>query len=152
MKPYLLLIGICFATCLYSRAQNIVSAAGKFISTLDANQKARALYPFDVDERYNFHYFPIEDRKGISMNELNSEQRQAAFDLLKTSLSEETIKKVKDIIELETILKALEHRKDNDHFRDPGKYNVTIFGIPGEHTTWGWRIEGHHVSFTFAAQ
>jgi hypothetical protein len=75
----------------------------------------------------------------------------ALMDLLKTCLSEETVKKVNDIMQLDNILKELEHRKPDDHYRDPGKYFVTIFGIPSATTIWGWRFEGHHVAFHFSA-
>jgi len=53
---------------------------------------------------------------------------------------------------LEIVLKELENRKPEDHFRDSGKYNLTIFGIPADNTTWGWRFEGHHICFNFSAK
>ncbi len=52
---------------------------------------------------------------------------------------------------LDNVLKELEHRKPEDHYRDPGKYFLTIFGIPSAKTIWGWRFEGHHVAFHFSA-
>jgi hypothetical protein len=54
-------------------------------------------------------------------------------------------------MQLDAILKELEHRKPEDHFRDPGKYFVTIFGLPAKGSIWGWRFEGHHVAFHFCA-
>ncbi len=142
-------ISFCFCSSVYS--QGMVTAAKSFINSLSKEQQAKAIYPFDIDERYNFHFFPIEDRKGISFNELNEQQQKAAFDLLKTCLSESSMKKVKQIMQMEVLLKEIEKRKPEDHFRDPGKYNVTIFGIPGDNTIWGWRFEGHHVCYNFSA-
>ncbi len=89
---------LCFLTvCIFCNqllvAQNLPDKANAFIATLNDAQKTKALYPFDTAERYRFMYVPLDDRKGISMNELNDAQREAAFDLLKTSLSEETVKK-----------------------------------------------------------
>ena len=54
-------------------------------------------------------------------------------------------------MQLDNILKELENRKPDDHFRDPGKYFISIFGIPSDKTIWGWRFEGHHVAFHFSA-
>jgi hypothetical protein len=71
---------------------------------------------------------------------------------LKTSVSDETVKKVNDIMAMEIVLKALENRKPDDHFRDPGKYYLTIFGIPSTKTIWGWRFDGHHVCLSFSAK
>src|SRR5947207_6856053 len=33
--------------------------------------------------------------------------------------------------------------------RDPEKYFFSIFGTPSPKDTWGWRVEGHHVSLNF---
>jgi len=48
---------------------------------------------------------------------------------------------------LDQILKELEQGKGP--LRDPNNYAFSIFGTPGEHATWGWRFEGHHLSMTF---
>lgn len=149
---------LLLATCINlvflisAAGQDMVLAASKFISTLDTSQKSKALYPFDVDERYGFHFFPIEDRKGITMNELSSFQKQEAMNLIKTCLSDQAVKKVTAIMQLDNVLKELEHRKPEDHFRDSGRYYFAIFGLPGANTIWGWRFEGHHVSFNFSAE
>ena len=151
MNRFLLLIAAaCYFTTPLS-AQDLVGKANAFIKTLSDPQKTKALYPFDTAERYRFMYIPLDDRKGISMNELNDAQRTAVFDLLKTSLAEETVKKMQSIMLLDNVLKEMEHRKPEDHFRDPGKYFITIFGIPSAKTIWGWRFEGHHIAFHFSA-
>lgn len=152
MKRLLGLAVSCFVFAYSCRSQHIVTAAKEFINTLDSSQKVIALYPFDADERYNFHFVPMENRKGISFNDLSSSQKQAAKDLIKTCLSENAAKKVNQIMELENVLKHIEDRKADDHYRDPGKYNLTIFGIPADNTTWGWRFEGHHICFNFSAK
>jgi hypothetical protein len=33
--------------------------------------------------------------------------------------------------------------------RDPERYFFSIFGTPSTRNTWGWRVEGHHVSLHF---
>jgi hypothetical protein len=130
-------------------AQKSIAAANHFITLLTQEQKAETIFPFDNDERYNYHFVPIE-RKGITFNEMNEEQRLAAFDLLKTCVSTEAFNKTKDIMELDQVLKVLEMRKPDDHYRDKGNYHITIFGIPSNKTIWGWRFEGHHISFNFS--
>jgi hypothetical protein len=54
-------------------------------------------------------------------------------------------------MQLDDVLKELEHQKPESHYRDPLKYFVTIFGVPAAGNTWGWRLEGHHISFHFSA-
>ena len=142
---------LCIIFVIPARAQDLAGKANKFIAMLDTAQRSKAVYPFDTEERYRFNYVPLDDRKGIEMNALNTAQQLAVMDLLKTSLSKETIKKITAIRKLDNVLKELEHRKPEDHYRDPGKYFITIFGIPSATTIWGWRFEGHHIAFHFSA-
>jgi len=151
MNRYFLFIVVYFSFIAPNMAQDLVGKADAFVRLLDSAQRSKALYPFDTSERYRYHYIPQEDRKGISVNELNPAQVDALMNLLKTCLSKETVKKVNDVMQMDTILKELEHRKPEDHYRDPRKYFVTIFGIPAATTIWGWRFEGHHISFHFSA-
>jgi hypothetical protein len=151
MKHTFLYIFFCLFFISSIRSQDLVGKANAFISLLTVEQRIKTFYPFDNGERYRFNFVPLDDRKGISVNELNPKQRAALMNLLRTCLSEETVKKVNDIMQLDIILKEIEHRKPEDHFRDPGKYFVTIFGIPSAKTIWGWRFEGHHVAFHFSA-
>ena len=126
-------------------------AATVFLNTLTAEQKAKTQFEFDNEERYNWHFVPRNDRKGISLNELNKAQRDAAMQLLRTALSDTGYDKVTAIIQLESVLRILENRPD-DGYRDPGKYFFTIFGTPLPGKIWGWRLEGHHVSFNFSSE
>ena len=151
MKQLFLIVVLALVFTMSVKSQKIVDAASAFLSSLDSAQQASCFYPFDADERYSFHYFPVDRPKGIAMDRLNPGQTKAAWELIKTCLSEKTVEKVGEIIQLEIILKELEHREPNDHFRDPGKYHLTIFGLPRNNTIWGWRLEGHHVSFNFSA-
>ena len=132
-----------------TRAQQTVLAANQFLNSLSKEQQLATQFPFESEERYNYHFVPFE-RKGITFNDMNDAQKKAALFLLKTCLSEETYSKVAKIRELEILLKELEKRKPEDHFRDPNNYHFSIFGIPATNTTWGWRYEGHHQSFNFS--
>ena len=146
MKKKLLLIimFLNFWTAVFG--QESVLTANRFISLLTEDQKIETVFPFDLEERYNFHFVP-KDRRGITFNEMNSAQQELAYSLLKSCLGDETFQKTNDIMHLETVLKQLENRKQEDKFRDPGNYHFTIFGTPSSKTIWGWRFEGHHILF-----
>jgi hypothetical protein len=55
--------------------------------------------------------------------------------------------------QLEAILRdseaAARGGKPGGNIRDPELYFFTVFGTPGTKGTWGWRVEGHHVSLHF---
>ena len=115
-----------------AKAQSISEVAKSFVVTLDGSQKLLTLFPFESEERYNFHYFPIDDRKGLPLDKMTDKQKSITMQLLSTCLTDNTVKKINDIIALEDILKVLENRKPDDRFRDRGKYHLAIFGEPGE--------------------
>lgn len=119
------------------------AAAADFLATLDPAQKTKTNLPFAGDERENFHFTP-RDRAGLPLKEMTAAQRAAAMKLLDSALSEKGKLKATQIMTLEGILAEMEK---NPAKRDPGKYGVIIFGTPGDPTGWGWRFEGHHLSF-----
>jgi hypothetical protein len=149
MRSIIFLTSLLFFFTGNIKSQGSVEKANQFISQLNESQKLNTLFPFDGEERYNYHFVPYE-RKGITFNEMNADQKTAAFDLLITCLSEAAYNKTKEIMQLENVLIELEKRKPDDHFRDPGNYHISIFGIPSAKTIWGWRFEGHHISFNFS--
>jgi hypothetical protein len=124
--------------------------AQAFINTLNDEQRAQALYQFDSKERFTWHFVPQESRKGIYLKHLSEAQQTAAFALLKSYLSEKTYNKTREIMEFELLLRDLEKRKDDDWMRDSTRYAFIFFGEPSDKSAWGWRFEGHHISFSFS--
>jgi hypothetical protein len=156
MKSIFLLVLTCllFSSC-QSQGKAVLTtdmakAAKNFLQLLNNEQQGKTLFAFEDEERYNWHYIPKE-RKGITLNELNSSQYKAAMDLLHTALSDKGFEKTNAVIKLENVLKEVEGRPKDDHYRDPGNYHFSIFGNPSD-SIWGWRLEGHHVSFNFSSQ
>ena len=127
------------------------ASAIKFLQTLSPTQKAKTQFAFDNEERYNWHYVPI-DRKGIPLKELSAEQRKAGLNLLHSALSDTGFNKTIAIIQLEQVLREVENRPANDDYRNPEKYYFSIFGDPVSDSIWGWRFEGHHVAFNFSSK
>ncbi len=122
-------------------------AADALLAGLSPEQKAKASFGFDDAERLNWHFIP-RARKGLPVKEMNEEQRKAAHALLSAGLSESGYKKATTIMSLEAILREMEG-PNGRMVRDPELYYFSIFGKPGEAGAWGWRVEGHHLSFNF---
>lgn len=139
--------------CLISwtvNGQSLADQANKFLSSLTPSLRDKAQYTFEDNERFNFHFVP-RTRNGVSIRDLNTTQKDAAFSLLKASLSEQGYKKATAVIELESILREVEGRPVGDKYRDPLNYYFTIFGTPSPEKPWGWRLEGHHISLNFSS-
>lgn len=123
----------------------LAHAAQAFLATLDEEARAKVQFPFDAEERFNWHFVP-KPRAGLPLKQMSADQRRVAMDLLKAGLSEKGYTKAEMVRALEPILADIE----NDPVRrDPELYYVTIFGEPSTTGTWGWRFEGHHISLNW---
>ena len=137
----------------HDTAQEMADGARAFLNSLPAESKAKAVFPFDGDERLNWHFIPKE-RLGLSIKEMTQEQRLLAYALLGTGLSSRGYVKATTIMSLEEVLYNIEGagpaKRDATRVRrDPERYFVSIFGEPAPKGLWGWRVEGHHLSLNF---
>jgi len=138
----------------------MADAATRLLNSLTAEQRQQAAFAFDGEERLHWHFIPTEmfPRKGLLIRSMTEPQRKLAHDLMKAGLSQRGYLTASSIMDLETVLKALEAAeraaapqppRGTPLERDPEKYFFSIFGPPSARDTWGWRVEGHHVSLHF---
>jgi len=158
-------------------AASMATAANAFLSTLTPEQRQKATYPLVSEEWTRWHFVPTTQfpRNGLPFGEMTDAQRQRAHDLMKASLSQAGYATATTIIQLEDPLKAIEAeaaaarakaaatappggaqggaRRGGGRgpmVRDPNLYYFTVFGNPSAKASWGWRVEGHHLSLRFA--
>jgi hypothetical protein len=124
-------------------ASLMTECANRFLAALHADQRGKATFPFDTDERMNWHFIPKE-RKGLPLREMTAYQKHLASALLAAGLSQTGYIKAVTIMSLEDVLKIIEN--DSGEVRNPEKYYFSVFGTPTDSGTWGYRVEGHHLS------
>jgi hypothetical protein len=116
-------------------------AAERFIATLTPVQLARTMFPVDdIEWRkwMNQHFYA---RQGISFAEMTDPQREAAFGLVRASLSARGFELTRNIMRLNETLAEL----SGDHdFLGEWLYFIQIYGRPSATEPWGWKLEGHH--------
>ena len=127
----------------------MATAAANFLGSLTPEQRTQATFPLESAERLRWNFIPDEmfPRNGLPFKAMTEPQRKLAHELLRSGLSERGYRTYTDIIQLENILRVIEQGK---FARDPEAYRFSIFGTPGPKSTWGWRVEGHHVSLHFS--
>ena len=123
----------------------MTDAANAFVGALDKDAKAKVEFAWDSEERKNWHFIPKE-RNGLKISEMTPEQRHLAYSLLSTGMSHSGYQKALMIMSLEQVLFELENSNPT---RDTSKYHFSVFGKPSAEGTWGWRVEGHHLSLNF---
>ncbi|MFT4639072.1 MAG: hypothetical protein ACI8T1_002396 [Verrucomicrobiales bacterium] len=116
-----------------------------FLQDLNDDQKVKAVFDWKDTERVNWHFIP-RDRKGLPLKELDDAQRALAHALIVTGLSHHGYRQALQVMSLEKVLFI---KEGNNPTRDPGNYYLSIFGTPDPAGTWGWRLEGHHLSLNY---
>jgi hypothetical protein len=142
-------MGLVLLTSAYYRIHSaaiITDTAKQFLASLTPEQRTKATFRFEDDERMNWHFIPKE-RKGLPFREMAPEQKHLAHALLSAGLSQRGYVKATTIMSLEVVLRELE--KATEEYRNPEKYYFSVFGEPSEKGVWGYRVEGHHVSLNY---
>ena len=131
-----------------SPAPKMLAAARKLLEALPEDLRAKATFEFDDPQRIDWHYIPRE-RKGAVLKAMTKPQQALVMDLLRVGTSASGYRDAEHIMELEGILRDIENTERARLIRDPELYYVSVFGVPSEKGTWGWRIEGHHLSLNY---
>jgi hypothetical protein len=132
----------------------MADAAKTFLAALSPEAKQKANMPFDDKHRLAWYFTPQQDkqkqstRAGARLDEMTSEQKGAALNLLKTGLSAKGYEQATTIMSLENLLNDLEGPK-GAMTRNPAWYFVSVFGDPSNTGSWSWRFEGHHMSVNY---
>jgi hypothetical protein len=154
----LLTVWVAGVTLNSQRAANraaaaMTTAATRWLDGLTPEQRQQASFPIEAEERVRWNFIPVNmfPRKGVPIKEMSQAQRGLAHELLKAGLGQRGYLTATAIMELETILHAIENSggRAGKQTRDPELYFFTVFGTPTPKSAWGWRVEGHHVSLHF---
>ncbi len=122
-------------------------ATEAFLASLTDEQRGRTMFGVDDPEwrKWMNQHFYI--RQGVGFDEMSADQREAAFALLRASLSARGLKLTRDIMKLNHTLGEL----NNDNFVEYGEwlYWITVMGEPSADEPWGWQLDGHHVIINY---
>ncbi len=133
-------------------AARMAEAAEALLDGLDADQRARATWPVDDEERRRWFYTPT-DHGGLGLDEMDGHQQRLTHRLVATGLSTPGYVTMSTIMGLENVLDHTEGwvaAFGRLRGRDPQQYRIALFGQPGPSGRWGWRFGGHHVSISLS--
>jgi hypothetical protein len=153
----LLVSGVMGSTIASQRTgATMAKSATAFLDSLTTEQREKAADPLNSPDRTHWNFIPTNmfPRQGLPIKEMTEPQRKLAHELLKSGLSQRGYTTTTAIMDqLEAILRDTEAAarggKPGGNIRDPELYFFTVFGTPAAKGTWGWRVEGHHVSLHF---
>jgi hypothetical protein len=123
-------------------ANDLAHTAEELIASSQKPKGAPLTYSFEDPSRENWHFFPNwSSRTGVPLSRLSAEQRLLVKKMVELLLSEGGFLEYENLRLIHGIRKDL-NAPDNPMHR----YSISIFGKPSIKSTWGWRLEGHHLS------
>src|SRR5215203_1571926 len=164
-KLSVLLWLLCSVTAFSQNIEVEVKKSAKtFIDSLTPLQKKRALLNFSDSERVRWNNLPVglRARAGINIGSMSDEQRKLVHRMLSASLSSQGYLKSTSIMHLDNLInvyfdtmyqrKAISdtlYQRLRDLKWSHQNYYLAFFGNPQTDTTWGYKLEGHHLSLNF---
>jgi hypothetical protein len=123
-------------------AYDLARTAEELITSIEKQKDAPLTYSFEDPSRENWHFFPNwSGRTGVPLYRLSKEQRLLVKKMVELLLSEDGFLEYENLRLIHGIRKDL-NVPDNPMHR----YSISIFGKPSIKSSWGWRLEGHHLS------
>lgn len=126
---------------------SVREAAAAFLGSLNAEQRARTLFPIDTDQwRKWSNIHPTLLRHGTALFEMTDAQRDCAFALLRESLSQRGFEETLDLMHLNETVQEITGR-----LAEYGEdlYWLSIMGTPSATGPWGWQWDGHHLIINY---
>lgn len=131
----------------------IVGAASAFLAKLTPEQRATVSYHIDSPEWRSWSNPEfLLSHKGVRLDEVTADVRDAALAVLEATLSPEGYAKALDAMRINGFLGDLVRapRVCNEF-----SYNLVLFGAPATDAPWGFSFYGHHLClnvFLYRAQ
>ena len=119
-------------------------AAESFLATLSTADLSRSHFAINDPEWRDWSNVDVGifPRRGISLEDMNDSQKDAAWNLLAVALSAEGLEQTQNIMKTEQTLFEL----NGEPIRDgTEKYYFTMMGIPTADGPWGFQLDGHHL-------
>lgn len=134
-----------------SKKPSIVTLAAtmnSFRDSLSEELRTAASYPLGHKEMYSWSNLPpsmSQDRGGIEFSKLSGDQLSLFQKVLKAFLSDDGYTKVSLI----TTRAETDLLKIREGFWDSRPYYIALFGNPETDGSWGYQLDGHHLSLNF---
>ena len=132
-------------------AADLLAAMRTFLSSLEPDKRKAAAFAWDGREWRGWNYFGSAGniKPGLRLEQMNPAQKAAAWDLLATLLSPAGREKARNVMTLQDVLAASGNGAGE---RSSERFSFAVYGTPAETGTWGFRLEGHHLTQSIAVR
>ena len=132
-------------------AADLLTATRSFLSGLEPDKRKAASFAWDGREWRGWNYFGSAGniKPGLRLEQMSPAQKAVAWDLLATLLSPAGQQKSRNVMTLQDVLAASGNGAGE---RSSERFSFAVYGTPAETGTWGFRLEGHHLTQSIAVR
>ena len=132
-------------------AGDLLAATRKFLDGLEPDKRKAASFAWDGSEWRSWNYFGVGGfiKPGLRLEQMSPAQKEAAWNLLATLFSPAGIEKTRNVMTLQDVLAASGNGAGQ---RSSQRFSFAVYGTPAEAGAWGFRLEGHHLTQSFAVR
>lgn len=126
-------------------AGTFLARARSFLAGLGPDQLRAVRFPWNGREWLGWNYFGGGSliKPGLRLEQMTPQQQDAAWDVLAAVFSEAGIRKARNVMTLQDVLAA---QGDSPALRSSKRFSFAFFGEPAQTGSWGFRLEGHHLT------
>jgi Protein of unknown function (DUF3500) len=130
-------------------ASGLVDRASSFLRALDENQRKAASFEWNSSNWRNWNYYGAGGfvKPGLRLEQMTAAQKDQAWAVFAEVLSPIGLEKARNVMILQDVLMEI---GDGVGQRSRERFSVSMFGKPEMTGSWGLRLEGHHLSLSFA--
>jgi hypothetical protein len=128
-------------------ATDVVARANALLDVLSPDQRKAATFTWDGETWRGWNYFGASGymKPGLRLEQMSAAQKDAAWALWRSVLSEDGLAKARTVMLLQDILVE---QGNGVGQRSSERFSLQIHGTPALTGTFGLRLEGHHLSLS----
>lgn len=132
-------------------AGGLAERTGAFLAKLEPDKRKLATFPWAGKQWREWNYYGVTGfvKPGLRLEQMSAAQKAAAWDLLAALLSGAGLTKARNVMTLQDVLAE---RGDGRGVRSSERFSFAVFGTPAATGAWGFRLEGHHLTFSVAVR
>jgi hypothetical protein len=135
-----------FAEQALAPAADLAGRVAGFLAKLKA-----ASFPWDGPQWKRWDYFGVSgySKPGLRLEDMDAASKDRAWEIFASLLSPEGLTKARNVMLLQDVLME---EGDGVGQRSRERFSLSVHGTPGVNGAWGLRLEGHHLSLSFAVR
>jgi hypothetical protein len=143
--------GAAAAASALAPAAGLLDRTVTFLAGLDPAQRKAASFGWDGPTWRGWSYFGVSGyiKPGLRFEQMQPAQADAAWALFSEVLSPAGLEKARNVMLLQDILVADGNGVGQ---RSSQRFSVSVHGTPAPRGAFGVRLEGHHLSLSFAVR